>query len=291
MYGQSPYGWQTRPRATDIVELPLAPVRQSQDGGDCRNCRCVNWYAFGVILSILSAASLALGVADVVVTYQKYMAELCPTNAGTAPCDSNVLIFTWIGVGIWGSLTPFILGIMSIRRASNPSRKSTWWEMFAFLSTFIFTPAMIALSAVELWKGWSVYYWSHQTPLTSDDYVKFALPVAIGGLAFLEHIMAFIVVGYVCGCCDSDFERDEIVVPPPAMGPRMVAGRPGAIVPQRAAIVGCRSGGCGQSNYPAPNFSGSFYSSALPVRPTTYNHFTKLNSPYGSPNSAYNFYR
>jgi len=58
----------------NVVELPMAPIRRrpATVSGPCM----IDWRTFGIILSLLAAASLALGVADVVYTYQTYMVNM-----------------------------------------------------------------------------------------------------------------------------------------------------------------------------------------------------------------------
>jgi hypothetical protein len=74
-------------------------------------------------------------------------------------------------------------------------------EFLAFICTFLFTPAMCALSAIEVWKGAGVYYWTYSAPLTSNDLVKAAIPLAIAGLGLVELLMCFIALCYTC-CCE-----------------------------------------------------------------------------------------
>jgi len=201
MYGTSAqYGWSSNPgvRTSNVIELPLAPVRRQTVGGMC--CRCCSWHSFGIILSLLAAASLALGVADVVVTYQNYMVGYAcnSTGASFAICNPNTLLWTWIASGIWASIPIFIFGILAIRRGSNPMTQNCWFEAFAFLSGFIFAPAMIVLSAFEVYKGAGVYYWTYQNPLKADDLVKAIIPIVIAGLGLLELLMCVTAFWDIC---------------------------------------------------------------------------------------------
>lgn len=302
MYGGQSvqYGWhQGRPvSGSNIVELPLAPVRRRSSGGSCHGC--MNWHSFGIILSLMAAATLSLGIADVVITYQNYMMNKnCKDMTTPAYCDPNTLIWTWIGVGIWSSLPVFIFGIMAIRRGGKPFSKSSWFEFFAFLSAFIFTPAMVVISAIEVYKGSNVYYWNYMAPLTSDDLAKAIIPIVIAGVGFIEHAMTFIAICYIC-CCHA--KGPEVVYGTTKIG---YAGQPAAIYPtydrpvygaaprtQVACQQDCRT------NQPA--FPGSFYSSSsgFAPRPTTYNYFSNMGASAQQggfrsppPNQAYNFFR
>jgi len=191
---QGNYGWSNAPRGGQVVELPLAPVRRRSD-----TVCGINWLAFGIILSLLAAASLALGVADVVLTYQTYIADMCKDGNTISKCDQNNLAWTWVASGIWGSLPVFIFGIMAIRlgKSNQPSR-SSWFDLFAFISAFIFAPAMIVLSALEVYDGATIYYWSAFDGM--DDLAKAIIPIVIAGLGLVEFLMAFIAFAKVCWC-------------------------------------------------------------------------------------------
>jgi len=183
----------------NVVELPMAPIRRrpATVSGPCM----IDWRTFGLILCFLSAASLALGVADVVYTYQTYMVSKgCSSNTSPNYCNPNVLVFTWIASGIWASLPIFIYGLMILQHSGAAlSRKSTCFELFSFLCAFIFAPAMLVISAIEVWKGVGVFYWT-ASQLSSDDTVKAALPIAIAVLGFIEFLMCSIALYYGC-CC------------------------------------------------------------------------------------------
>jgi hypothetical protein len=260
----------------------------------------MNWHSFGIVLSLLAAATLSLGIADVVITYQKYMmGNLCQTSTTPAsPCDPNNLVYTWVGVGIWSSIPVFILGIMAIRRGSKPFSKSSWFELLAFLSAFIFTPAMVVISAFEVHKGAEIYYWNYSSPLTMDDLVKAIIPIVIAGLGFIEHVMTFIAICYIC-CCHAG--GPAVVYGTKHIGyggpPAVVTtyDRPAYQVAPRTQVTcqqDCRSS--------QPAFPSSFYSSSsgFAPRPTTYNYFSNKSPScnqgacrQSAPNSAYNFYQ
>jgi hypothetical protein len=260
----------------------------------------------------MAAASLALGVADVVVTHQHYVKGPC-TDAIAAGlvsifkvCDVNNLVFTWIGSGIWASIPVIIFGIMCIHRGRS-AMSSTWFEGFAFVSAFIFCPAMVVLSAIEVYKGANIYYWSPSIPLTQDDLIKAILPIIIAAIGFVMFIMCFIAITYQCCCTSKDLSQYGT----------MEAGRVTTMRPSSGSGVygGVYSGGCGscaasrpqvsQSPYSVgrPNssaFQGSFFSppaaqTGFSARPTTYNYFSNMNpsafrSPAAPANPAYNFF-
>lgn len=299
MYGSSvQYGWNSGGRPSDVVELPLAPVRQQSSGMCFRNC--MNWHTFGILLSLLAAASLALGVADVVITWQTYMVgwSCSTTNTNTySICYPANLIWTWIASGIWCSFPVFIFGIIAIRKATNPMPKNSCFELLAFVCAVFFTTAMVVLSSIEVWKGAGIYYWPYVTPLRMDDMPKAIIPIVIAVLGFVEHIMCAMALCDVC-CCSSTMEtyssRPVQVMAPPV---QMMAPP----VMRTTAIT--TSGGCNtcpqsktiynSSPYSmggGPNYSSSFYTASAPARPSTYNYFSGGNAAF-KPNSAYNFYR
>jgi hypothetical protein len=258
----------------------------------------MNWHSFGIVLSLLAAATLALGIADVVITYQNYMmGKNCQSSKTPAYCDPNNLVYTWVGVGIWSSIPVFILGIMAIRRGSKPFSKSSWFELLVFLSAFIFTPAMVVISAIEVYMGIGVYYWD-SVPETSDDLTKLIIPIVIACLGFIEHVMTFIAICYIC-CCHTGgpavvYGTNNIGYggPPPVV---TTYDRPAYQVAPRTQVT------C-QQDYRSsqPAFPGSFYSSSsgFAPRPTTYNYFSNKSPScnqgacrQSTPNSAYSFYQ
>jgi hypothetical protein len=299
MYGSNVnYGWSNGPRGSEVVELPLAPVRRRSD------TLCgINWLSFGIILSLLAAASLALGVADVVLTYQTYMVDQkCKDNVSDPPCDKNNLVWTWVASGIWASLPVFILGIMAIRlgKRSHPSR-SSWFELFAFLSAFVFAPAMIVLSALEVYKGSKIYYWSALD--NSDDLAKAIIPIVIAGLGLVEFLMAFIAFAQLCWC-RQQYATEQIVT----HRQRVDVGQRTFVQSNVPAITnGCYSGDC-QTNYaprvPSPRVTTTYGGPAPPsgngvyyrpptttgfsARPTTYNYFSNARP---AANASIDYYR
>jgi len=319
VYGATYGGWQgPAVYGQSGVALPVRPLRPRHDC--CPGC--MSWSAFGVILSLLASASMALGVADVVLTYQNYIkAQNCGSSSSSSTasiCNPNVLVWTWVGVGIWASIPVFIFGFVSVRNASKPQRHSCL-EFFAFVCTFLFTPAMCALSAVEVWKGAGVYYWTYSSPLTSDDLVKAAIPLAIAGLGLVELIMCFFALCMTC--CGSHYNSGVATY---GVG-RVELGAPPAPVILRTGTYDRPSyqppAGPRAQIFPAtfnanrgPQLSGASYYSGggggFPApRPTTYNYFSNARplpaitagpgGPYGGgqgpyravgPNAAYSFY-
>jgi len=281
MYGSNvQYGYNNNPGTrteTKIVELPLAPVRRTpRDSG---GCACMNWHSFGILLSLIAAASLALGVADIVVTYQNYMVGWsCSTMTSQAICDPNNLVWTWVGVGIWASIPVFIFGILAIRRGSNPSTQNNWFEFVAFICGFIFTSAMVIISAIEVYKGAGIYYWMYMSPLMADDVAKASIPIVIACLGFIEHIMCNMAFWDIC-CCQGQNMTTYHSRPVEMMngpGPAM-----GGEYRESSYSSG---GGAG------PSFPGAFYSSNQ--RPVSQNYFSGMNnSQQSGANQAYNYFR
>jgi hypothetical protein len=259
----------------------------------------LNWHSFGIVLSLLAAASLSLGIADVVITYQTYMvSKSCKDMTTPAMCDPNNLVFTWVAVGIWSSIPVFIFGIMTIRKGSGQGSQSSWFELLAFLCAFIFTPAMIVLSAFEVYKGAGIYYWAFMTPLTSDDLVKAIIPIVIAVLGLIEHFMTFIAICNIC-CCNTGAGAVYGTSKMTYGAPAVMHGTYDRPVYQAAprAQVSCQQN-CRTSQ--GPSFPGSFYSgsSGFVARPTTYNYFNNMAPSANqaafrpaAPNSAYNFFR
>jgi len=291
------YGWQQNgpPRNPNVIELPLAPVRQRSAGASCNNC--LNWYSFGVILCLLAASSLALGIADVVLTHQTYMVEKnCKDMTTPSYCDPNNLVFTWVASGIWGSFVVFVFGIYAIYKGSRPYEKLNWFDLLAFLSAFVFTPAIVVLSAVEVYKGANVYYWSAMD-LPKDDLAKAIIPIVIAGLGFIEHVMCFIAISYIC-CCTakpvSQYDTGRVVVGQTTVirTPQQCNTCPAPQGPYDRPYNIAKPGGSQQIYQTSFPGASSFYA---PRTTTTYNHYTGANGisqfRSGTPNPAYSFFK
>jgi len=254
------YGWNSNPqiKTSQVVELPLAPVRPMNSVG---GCLCMNWHTFGIILAVLASATLALGVADVVMTYQTYMVgQQCNVTAYQtkwAICDPNNLIWTWIGIAIWTSIPVFVFGILAIRKGSNPMLQNSWFELLAFVCTFIFIPAMVVISALEVYKGVNIYYWMYMSPLKADDLAKAIIPIVIACLGFIQFMMCCCAFLDVC-CCN---------------GPKAAVVSSQTVQVAQAAPV--------QQSRPA--FTGSFYSANQPGATSYFSG--------SSANQAYNYFR
>jgi len=287
----------------NVVELPMAPIRQRP--ATMHHPCTIDWKTYGIILSLLAAASLALGVADVVYTYQTYMiGKSCSTNTTPAYCNTNVLVFTWIAVGIWASVPVFFYGLEVLRHSGAAvASKSMCMELLVFLCTFVFTPAMIVISAIEVWKGVNVFYWT-ANGLPSDDTVKAALPISIAVLGFIEWLMCAVALYYCC-CCQHTMASASTVVtstntyqPQPVMVQSATYERPGcqpcaARQALPAPAPSCQPCASKQSFYSAGGIGGGMGMgggmgggcSSCP-RPMSYNNYGGM-----SPNPAYNFYR
>jgi len=275
-YGwQSGGGWQSNPRNSDVVELPMAPMRRRPAGAGCEGC--MNWHTFGILLSLLAAATLALGVADVVVTYKTYMDGMnCATYPTLSYCSN--LVWTWVASGIWGSLPVFIFGVLSIYKGSNPMRQVNYFDLFAFICAFIFTPAIIVLSAIEVWMGRDVYYWNGQNGgLTSDDLVKAIIPIVISGLGLVMMIMTLTALFYLC--CNQ--------AGPPMPYTNQYSGYPQGTYDRPYKMQQA-------NNQVTRSQASTFYAAQAPPRVTsTYNQYHTGPMPCGgcAPNNAYNYFR
>lgn len=213
-------------------------------------------------------------------------------------CMTNNLVWTWVASGIWGSLPTFIFGILAIRLGKRSSPMgSSWFELFAFLSAFIFAPAMIVLSALEVWKGSGIYYWSYDTSssLTKDDLAKAIIPIVIAGLGLIEFLMAFIAIWNLC-CCRREHGGGEMVT---YQKQQVDVGQRTFVQAARPITYGECQTGCAP-RVPAPRINscqpcgggggnGVYYRPATTTgfspRPTTYNYFAN------SRQNAYNQYR
>lgn len=272
VYGN--YGWES-PRTSGTIELPLVPARRRSGNGCCRG---IDWRWFGIVLSLVAAGSLALGVADVVLTYQKYVANKCSDSR----CDTNNLVFTWVAVGIWASLPVFILGIFAIRlgKYSAPQR-SSWFEILAFLCTFLFAPALIALSVVEIVKGVNIYYWKG---INGDDLAKAIIPIVIGFHGIIELLMSLIAFSYLCCCSVNNYYSDTYIERPDTVSRTFMQARKptggcqacqGYSVQPRNQVYSVNPlQASTQAHYQATNYG-------FAPRATTYNYFNRPVDTHG----------
>jgi len=162
------------------------------------------------------------------------------------------------------------------------------FDLLAFLSAFIFSPAIIVLSAIEVYKGSNVYYWTAPN-LTSDDLVKAIIPIVISGLGLVEMIMSVTALFYLC--CNSQpslygGSMDKTVLRTPQ--PYYSQGTYDR--PYNTQQTNCNSGCGGQSS--------AFYAAQAPPRcSATYNQYNTGPMPQCggfkqcSPNPAYNYFR
>jgi hypothetical protein len=168
---------------------------------------------YGALLALLAAATLALGIANVVLTKQAY----CEPWQEMAPvyCSSTKepYIWTWVAPGIWASVPIFLAGIFAMCISNDPANWTRCFALMIFLSAIVFSPAMIVLSSMEVWRG-SAANW-HFYMLDSDlkegnimvedspYQAKFALPLVIAILGGVMFIMTGIITLILCCCMES----------------------------------------------------------------------------------------
>jgi len=200
----------------------------------------INWLCYGKLLALLAAATLSLSVADIILTDQYYC-----VNGGQGPfClftnDVTTYWSVWVASGIWGSVPVFLTGLLAI--CSGNGLKQQWLDFFIMISAIVFTPAIVILTSVELWRGnqgFSLYSAGNGglavgtvTPPNNPYQAKFALPLVVTILGFLMFVMTFWVTCCTCFCSSSSGPataaapqvvvkqiyqppRPQIVAPPP----------------------------------------------------------------------------
>jgi len=168
---------------------------------------------YGAILSLMAAGTLALGISNVVLTKQAYCD---PWDEGDSVWCSNTkdpYIWTWIGSGIWASLPIFLAGLFSMSLSSDPAKWTRMFSLMVFLSAIVFTPAMVVLNAIEVWRGHAsannFYKLDDQLMegniLVEDSpyQAKFALPLVISILAGIMFLMTGLITITLCCCMQS----------------------------------------------------------------------------------------
>jgi len=183
-----------------------------------------NWLCFGQVLSFLAAVTITIGVADVILTSQYYCVnggegEYCPL------VDDEPYWPVWVASGIWGGAPVFVTGLMAICAAGGDLIKQRYLTFLLMISAFVFTPAIIAISLVEIMTGANVEYSLYSlgngvqpgwiTPSTNPYQAKFALPLVEVILGFIMFFMTAWVLFVQC-CCRGPVE----VVTPFAQAPQ-----------------------------------------------------------------------
>jgi len=254
-------------------------------------------------------ASLALGVTDVILTYKNYMEDKkCKDSSTPDYCMPGNLVFTWIAVGIWASIPVFLFGLLCIYRKNATYQQCDWFQLLAYTSALLFTPAMTVISAIEVYKGRNIYYWT-ATNLDQDDLAKAIIPIVIAVLGFIEHVISLTTL--LCLCCFSghvqarpqsssahvygtslvDMGRTTVIntIQPTNRIQSVSTQVPYNICRPTANMAGGRFS-CG------PSYPSTFYPSSplpsCPMRSSAGNQWTGLNQcQAATPNPAYNFFR
>jgi hypothetical protein len=167
---------------------------------------------FGGILAVLAAITLSLAIANVVMTISSFCTPWMSEAPQYCSTTGEPYIWTWVAVGIWASIPIFIAGISAMCIGSNPEK---WTKIFAlciFLSAVVFAPAIIILSAIEVWRGWAAnwnFYMMDGLEVepgsitAADDAahtIKFVLPLIIAILGAIMFIMTLAITVALC-CC------------------------------------------------------------------------------------------
>jgi len=237
----------------------------------------MNWLCYGKILAFLAAATIALTVADLILTDQFYC-----INGGQGPycsyTNNNEPYWpVWVSSGIWAGFPVFITGLVAICGATSAERQGCF-RFLLLLSALVFTPAIVILTSIELWAGGSWKYTLYSlsngvqsgtiTPPTNPYQAKFALPLVVailGGIMWLMTMWLFLTI-----CCCRAAASKTVVVEQPAQPPVIVYERPR---PQIVAPPRCDP--CSQ--FPS-----------LPYLPTRYSGGNAYNFfPASKPNSFY----
>jgi hypothetical protein len=275
-------------RTTVAYQEPALPVSTMQP--TFFNARAFK--IFGAILSLLAAATLALGIADVVLTKEAYCTPWTTGAPMYCSMTGEPYIWTWVASGIWASVPIFLAGLFSMCLSADPGRWTRVFALLIFLSAIVFAPAMIVLSSIELWRGstsaWTFYMLGSSLmpgtimPPTNPYQAKFAIPLAIAILGGIMFLMTGAVTLFLCCCMHSlgiylpeeiDMISGGAVAAPVVQAPAPVVQTREIYYPPRPQI---RS----QIDVvpPQPTYVSSGFS-AGPMMPTRYN---SVPNPYGS---------
>jgi len=206
---------------TTVAAAPVAPVGQVTFNAPC-------FKMFGAVLALMAAATLALGIADVVMTMQTYCTPW--TTAGPVWCTmtGEPYIWTWVASAIWGSIPIFLAGLFSMCIASNPVGYTRIFALLMILSGVVFAPAILVLTSMELWRGSTSQYTFYNMnsslaagsilPNPNPYQAKFAIPLVIAILAGIMFLMTGIVTLNLCCCMESMgiYLQPDVAVTAPA---------------------------------------------------------------------------
>jgi len=168
---------------------------------------------YGAFLALLAAATLALGIANVVLTKQSYCEPWIEGPPVYCSGTNEPYIWTWVASGIWASVPIFLAGIFAMCISNDPANWTRCFALLIFLSAIVFSPAMIVLSAMEVWRGgaakWNFYTLGSDLKegnimvQNSPYQAKFALPLVIAILGGVMFIMTGIITLILCCCMES----------------------------------------------------------------------------------------
>jgi len=259
--------------------------------------------SFALTLALLAAATIALSVADLVLTTQfycngqDYYDTYCSASA-------EPYVWVWVASGIWAGIPLFFTGIYLMTDGADLV-KLRYATLLILLAAFVFTPAIVILTIVELAKGssstWN-FYQSNSGSLgvgnidpdgTNPWQAKFAIPLTVLILALLMWLMTmWLCVTELC-CAREKIEVVSTPVAPPPC-PAVVATPYPAYIPAPAPRPACVP--CGQAAAPivsvgcntCPGGGGGGYSVNVGAGPTV--SVNTPGSPYGFAPSS-NVYR
>jgi len=168
---------------------------------------------YGALLAILAAATLALGIANVVLTKQAYCEPWMETSPVWCSGTKEPYIWTWVAPGIWASVPIFLAGVFAMCISNDPASWTRCFALMIFLSAIVFSPAMIVLSAMEVWRGgaadYNFYTMGNSLMMgkimvqDSPYQAKFALPLVICVLGGVMFLMTGIITLILCCCMES----------------------------------------------------------------------------------------
>lgn len=168
---------------------------------------------YGAILALMAAATLSLGIADVVLTKEAYCNPWSSASPLWCSTTEEPYIWVWVASGIWASIPIFFAGIFAMCLSSNPGQWTRVFALLVFLSAIVFAPGMCVLSSIEVWRGSEAKYNFYQLKdgiqagmIMPDDnpyLAKFAIPLVIAIMAGVMFIMTAVITLALCCCMHS----------------------------------------------------------------------------------------
>jgi len=264
----------------------------------------MNFRCYGFLLAVLAAGTIAMAVADLIVTIQFYCVG---QDYDDTYCSSTAepYIWVWVSSGIWGGAVVFFTGLYLLCAGTTPGHHM-YSNLLILLSALVFAPAIIVLTTIEIVRGYFAQWNFYRSYGSSDEWgtgniythgtnpwrAKYTIPLItdiLAGLMFIVSAWLALTIWCCNGrdcfgqCCDQCCGGGGQVIyaqqAPPPMQPRPQIMAPAPCSPcAQPAPPPCSP--CAQPLPPAcsPCRMPVRYNSCVPCGGGQYNNFGPFNT-------------